>query len=326
MLQPDPSYHLKIQEPVHSINFLSQQLLTGTASGKIKFFCLSSLRSNFELKVSSNGGILYVSSDTETLICQDRQGIIKIYDLEKCGYVAKNEINTEHIGFTRCIKLMNRDLLLTPSGSSDINVYDLRTSIDPIYKLSSFQNDQVGQIMCMIDVSLTSQASETIFYLIAGFESGHLVLFDLREFKAIHSIKYDFPVCSVDYDASTNRGVLSSPTIHKIHIFGIDRLKMELIQKEAECIELQHSEGSKVAGISSLKIRIDKKCLFVGSCDGVVNIFSWKSLRKLATLRNHRNEITDIAFSAIPIDSFKSNLSAISSTDGTVSLWDIYYK
>jgi WD40 repeat protein len=285
-----------------------------------------SLRSNFELKASKDG-IVFISSDTETLVCQDRQGIVRIYDLEKSGYVIKCEIITGHTGFARAIKISeNRNLLLTPHGNSDIHIYDLQSSsAEPTQKLS-FTTEEVGQILCMKDISLPTATEATASYLIAGYESGHLVLFDLNESKALHSVKYDFPVCSVDYDASTNRGVLSSPEIHKIHIFGIDRTKMELMQRESENIELQHSEGKKVAGVSSLKIRTDKKCLFVGSCDGVVNIFSWKSLRKLATLRNHRSEITDIAFSTAPIDNFKSNLTAIASVDGTVSLWDIYYK
>lgn len=276
---------------------------------------------------ASTSAIVYANSDTESLVCQDRQGIVKLYGLEKSGYVMKSEVETNHSGFARAMKISSsKNLLLTPFGNSEISIFDLQNStIVPIHQLSfSSSTEKPGQIMCMKDLCLTTETSP---YLIVGYECGLLVLWDLKEFKAVHHIKYDFPVCSVDYDASTNRGVLSSPTIHKIHIFGIDRNKIELIQRDGENIELQHSDSSKkVAGVSSLKIRTDKKCLFVGLCDGVVNIFSWKSLRKLATLRNHRSEITDIAFSSSPIDSFKSNLSAIASTDGSVSLWDIYYK
>ncbi|XP_070501460.1 guanine nucleotide-binding protein subunit beta-like protein 1 [Chironomus tepperi] len=322
MLQPDPSFHLKVQDPVHSLDFLSQQLLTGCASGKIKVFCLSSLRSNYELKASSSP-IVFISSNTESLICQDRAGIVKVYDLQKNGYVINTEIQTNHTGFARSIRLNGeKDILLTPNDSSDINVFDVQNiSTVPIHKLS-FTSEETGQIMCMRELNFSTDSS----YLLAGYESGHLVLWDLKEFREIHFIKYDFPICNVDYDSSTNRGVVSSPTIHKIHVFGINRMNLELQQRDAESIELQHNEGKKVAGVSSLKIRSDKKCLFVGSCDGVVDIVSWKSLRKLATLRNHRSEISDIAFSNTQIDNFKSNLSAIGSIDGSVSLWDIYYK
>lgn len=41
MLQPDPVFHLKIGEPIHSIQFLNQSLIVGSASGKIKVYCLS---------------------------------------------------------------------------------------------------------------------------------------------------------------------------------------------------------------------------------------------------------------------------------------------
>lgn len=114
--------------------------------------------------------------------------------------------------------------------------------------------------------------------------------------------------------------------INKIHVFGIDRAKLEIFHKDSDLIDLQLKETQKANGISALRVRSDKKCLIAGTCEGLVNIFSWKSLRKLATLRNHRSEITDIAFSNSPIDNFKSNISAIASIDGSVSLWDIYYK
>lgn len=235
----------------------------------------------------------------------------------------KTELLTNHTGFARSIRIKgeSKDLLITPSDASDIGIYDLHDiSKAPIQKLS-FKDG--GQVMCFKELTLST---DTV-YLLAGYESGHLVLWDLKESKIVHHVKYeDVPVCSVDYDLSTNRGVLSAPTIHKIHVFGINRMSLELQQRDSECIELQHSEGKKVAGVSSLKIRTDKNCLYVGSCDGNVNIFSWKSLRKLVTLRNHRSEITDIAFSETPIDNFKSHLSAIGSLDGSVSLWDIYYK
>lgn len=257
------------------------------------------------------------------MICQDRGGIVKVYDLEKSGYVINTEIQTNHTGFARTIRIKNeKDLLFTPFESSDINIYDVQNISTVPIKTLSFNAEESGQVMCMKELNLTTETA----HLLVGYESGHLVLFDLKEFKAVHHIKYDFPVCNVDYDFSTNRGVLSSPTIHQIHVFGINRVNLELQQRDTENIELQQLEGKKVAGVSVLKIRPDKKCLFIGSCDGVVNIYSWKSLRKLATLRNHRSEITDIAFSDTQIDNFKSNLSAIGSIDASVSLWDIYYK
>lgn len=116
------------------------------------------------------------------------------------------------------------------------------------------------------------------------------------------------------------------PTNTKVCVFGIDKMTLELYRKDAETIEYVPNDGHKLAGIASIRIRPDKKCLIVGTCDGIVYIHSWKSLRKLATLRNHRGEISDIAFSNGAIDSFKSPIMAVGSSDGNISLWDIYYK
>lgn len=234
----------------------------------------------------------------------------------------KDEVQTNHTGFARALKI-NEKQLAVPSEKSDILIFDLmESSLKSIQKLSYSGEESCGQLMSLIAFNFSTDTN----YLLAGYESGHLVLWDLKESRMVHSLKFDFCLSNLDYDASTNRGILSSPMITKIHVFGIDRAKLEIFHKESDVIDLQLKESSKANGISALKIRTDKKCLIGGTCEGLINIYSWKSLRKLTTLRDHRNEITDIAFSSSAIDNFKSNISAIASIDGSVSLWDIYYK
>lgn len=160
-----------------------------------------------------------------------------------------------------------------------------------------------------------------------GYESGHLVLFDLKQSKAVHQLKYDFPITTLAYDLQSNRGFVGGPANINVRVFGINKTSLELHYKDAENIEYLPVANEKLAGISTIKIRPDRKCLIVGTCDGIVYIHSFKSLRKLATLRNeHRGEISDIAFSTGAIDCFKSNIMAVAGSDGNVSLWDIYYK
>ena len=100
------------------------------------------------------------------------------------------------------------------------------------------------------------------------------------------------------------------------------------MKKEEDSIDLQIKDSHKkdAAGIQCLKIRPDKKLFTSGGWDGKVRIFSWKSLRKLATLAEHRGEISDIAYSNGVVSMFKSPVMAVGSMDGTISLWDIYYK
>lgn len=265
--------------------------------------------------------ILFISSDTETCLTQDKAGIVRVWDLEKSGYEMRQEIDTSYLGFARAQHYIDKNLLVVPSSFSDISVIDLSkgSEVETILKPPE---DDVKQITSIKVVPWTNGD----VFILAGYETGHLVLFDLKESKAVHHIKYDFAINTQDYDLSSNRGLLSGPQNLNVCVFGIDKMKMELYKKCAENIEYVPNDGQKLAGISVIKIRPDKKCLIVGTCDGIVYIHSWKSLRKLATLRNHRGEITDIAFSNGSIDNFKSPIMAVAGCDGNISLWDIYYK
>lgn len=244
---------------------------------------------------------------------------MKIWDLEKCGYVKRHEVNTENLGFARAHHLVEEKKLFVPSSSSNISVIDLTTGT----KVQSLKppEEDIKQVTSIQVIAWSNGDT----YLLAGYESGHLVLWDLKQSKAVHQIKYDFAITTQDYDLPSNRGLASGPLNTKVCIFGIDK-QLKLYRKDAENIDYMPNDGQKLAGISCIRIRPDKKCLIVGTCDGIVYIHSWKSLRKLATLRDHRGEITDIAFSDGLIDSFKSPIMAVAAIDGNISLWDIYYK
>lgn len=252
---------------------------------------------------------------------QDKSGFVKLWNLEEgCGYVIKHAINTMYLGFARAQHIIDKNLLVAPSSSSDISVIDLKSGVE-VQSLKPIEDD----VKHITSIKLVKWSNGEM-YVLAGYESGHLVLFDLKHSKAVHHIRYDFAIGTQDYDPDSNRGLLSGPTNLNVCVFGIDKIKFELYKKDAENIEYVPNDGQKLAGISVLKIRPDKKCLVVGTCDGIVYIHSWKSLRKLATLRNHRGEISDIAFSNCAIDAYKSNIMAVAGCDGNISLWDIYYK
>lgn len=277
------------------------------------------MRSNYELKAGSSP-ILFVSSNTESLLSQDKSGIVKVWDLEKSGYVIKYEINTSYNGFARAQHDIDKNMLVAPSSSSDISIIDLTTGIT-LQTLKPPSED----VQQLASIKIVRWANDCTF-LLAGYESGHLVLYDLNQLKAVHQIQYDFGISTQDYDHTSNRGLLGGPGCVRVCVFGIDKAKLELFKKDCSDIEYVPNDGQKLAGISVIKIRPDLKMLIVGTCDGIVYIHSWKSLRKLATLRNHRGEISDIAFSNGAIDSFKSPIMAVAGIDGNISLWDIYYK
>lgn len=264
--------------------------------------------------------VIFLSSNTERLISQDKAGVVRVFDLEKSGYVKRYEIDTGYIGFARGHHLVDEDKLVVPGSASSISVIDLKSGAE-VESLKP-PDEEVKQVTS-IRVFDWENGDK---YLLAGYESGHIVLWDLKQSKAVHQIKYDFAITTQDYDLKSNRGLASGPQNLTVCIFGIDRLTLELYKKDAENIEYVPNDGQKLAGISCIRIRPDRLCAIVGTCDGIVYIHSWKSLRKLATLRNHRGEITDIAFSDGPIDTFKKPIMAVAGVDGSISLWDIYYK
>lgn len=81
----------------------------------------------------------------------------------------------------------------------------------------------------------------------------------------------------------------------------------------------------KNSGTSVLASRTDSKVFAAGGWDGRIRIFSWKTLRPLAVLDQHRSTIFDIIYSKEKVEAYNNkNLMAAAGKDGTVSLWDLY--
>lgn len=81
----------------------------------------------------------------------------------------------------------------------------------------------------------------------------------------------------------------------------------------------------KNPGTNVIRIRPDCKVFASGGWDGRVRIYSWKSLRPLAVLTEHKSgAITDITFSKSKVERWNAPIMAVSGMDGIISLWDLY--
>lgn len=81
----------------------------------------------------------------------------------------------------------------------------------------------------------------------------------------------------------------------------------------------------KNPGINCIRIRSDQKVFATGGWDGRIRIFSWKSLRPLAVLTEHKTGgIMDIAYSNSKISMWNAPIMAAAGMDGQISLWDLY--
>lgn len=78
-------------------------------------------------------------------------------------------------------------------------------------------------------------------------------------------------------------------------------------------------------GISVITIRPDTKIMATGGWDSRIRIYSWKTLKPLAVLCQHKDTVQDIIYSAERIKAYNNKLiMATAAKDGYIALWDIY--
>lgn len=316
LLPPDPVYCLKSpnQTSFHSLCFhTSERLYAGTALGTVQLWDLQSNRSTYQLSVGKSP-IIGVAHTQDALITQEKEGTVKLWELTNTAYVLRHEFATDHVGFCRFVYY--KDAVIIPRGESNIailcgNTFAERQLLNPT-ALTDNKLPPLGTVMCLLPVDIQEKP-----YLLTAYESGTLVLWDLTGSKPISHLRVSEDEClmAMDYDPFTNRGVCGG-TSDKISVFSIDRQTMELRKKSEIAI--------KNAGISRLKIRKDLKVFVSAGRDGRIRIFSWKSLRPLAVLTEHRGELLDVIYSAEKVSMWKAVIMAAAGADGQISLWDLY--
>lgn len=252
----------------------------------------------------------------ETLITQQKGGQIKTWNICKNGYQVDATIDTNHIGFCRFQYVPEDNLLIAPSNDNEICIYNMKTSeVQSLNSDNSSKDDEkremkLGQIMCFQHFRFSDQ-----FYILAGYESGAFLTWDLRKNKIINEAKFEECPMSLDFSPEANRGIYGNSS-DKLGIFGYSRNDMKLINRGDIAV--------KNPGTNCIRIRKDRKIFCSGGWDGRIRIFSWKSLRPLTVLTDHKAAITDIAYSDRKIDLWHSPIMATSGADGQISLWNLY--
>ncbi|XP_077294479.1 guanine nucleotide-binding protein subunit beta-like protein 1 [Arctopsyche grandis] len=313
VLPPDPVFSLRAAEmaPVHSICFHcngdSQRLLAGTQDGKVFTWNLATKRYQNKINVGS-GTILHVFHTTDTLFTQEKGECVKIWKLSESNYNVDQTIVSDYCGFCRCLVSESNNLLFVPKKDSQIDVYTLDG--EEIMTLPVSKDSRVGEVMCFKHLEISNSQ-----YLLAAYESGDVLMWDLKTQKSISSLKLrEFPL-TLDYDLILGRGIYGNSS-ESIQVFSISKSDMKISLK-CEII-------MKNAGVNVLKIRNDKKVFVSGGWDGRLRVYSWKSLRPLAVLTEHKAALQDVCYSDVPIALWNSPIMAASGLDSTITLWDIY--
>lgn len=308
-------------------------------------------RSPLHFSIGREQPVQAIYHGEETLITQQKGGILKRWHIANSGYVLDSTVNTNHFGFCRfvtdasdthifypkndneiCVSKLNHDLPGAVTGDDD----NSSSSSDGGGGSTSGDNDQImilnpndgilgaerkeplltsaasslGTIMCMQPITFSNQ-----LYLLAGYESGIFLTWDLRTRSICNVAQLEECPIAFDFCAEANRGIYGNMS-DKLGIFGYQRNEMKLINRGDISI--------KNPGISCVRIRKDLKVFCTGGTDGRVRVFSWKSLRPLTVLTEHRATINDIAYSPGKVDLWKSPIMACAGNDGQITLWNLY--
>lgn len=159
---------------------------------------------------------------------------------------------------------------------------------------------------------------ETKMYLLIGYDSGFLSLWDYDLGKEISRLKcHPEVIVCLDYDSKYRNCGVSGSVDNILQVWKIDDNE-QLIKK---C-------SVKITNpcVNAVKIRNDGKIVITAGQDKSIRIFSWKSLKPLAVLSGtmwNKAPISTLALSDEPFRKY-SSVFASGSKDKTICLFSIY--
>lgn len=254
-------------------------------------------------KQSMGESLQVVHSIDQSIVTQEKSGILKVWNVSESQY--ENVCSYECYG-GYCKSLILNENLVVPQSIGKLDIIDINmkkiSTLDPI-------DDRLGNCMCLEKATING-----VTHVLAGYETGDIILYDLKTNKSCSKIKLRECVTSISYDPLTNRGIVGNSS-NMLQLFTIDKTLNMVLKCEINITN---------EGCSIVKIRQDRKIFVSGCWDGKLRLFSWKSLRLLVLLNEHRKSISDVQFSPNIVNYWKSNIMAVSSGDGSVSLWNLY--
>lgn len=309
VLPPDPLFCLKgDMECVHSMCFLSNYsseqtatLLASTERGFVYFWNTDINRLLTKEKFGES--IQCIHSKSTDLIVQDKEGSVKLFRYDESKYNVAYESSWSG-GFCKSVLVGNK--LYIPQETGVIDVIDIATWMI-LQRLNPDVTDvKKGSIMCMEAAQIDGRP-----YLFVGYESGHLLLWCCQTGQVLSHIQLPDCVTTITFDSGTARGICGCPT-NILHVFQIN--KQSVISVKCTITV------PTASGCSVVKLRpSDCKIVVAGGWDGRIRVFSWKSLRQLATLDEHRGaSISDVQFHG------RIFAASGGTPDGSISLWSLY--
>lgn len=314
VLPPDPVFCFKSDMGhIHSLcysiksdNYISH-ILAATEKGIVYFWDLETNR--LQHKQEMGESIQAVHCYEDVILTQEKSGIIKMWSSDTGAYEITDKYECAG-GF--CKSIVIKDTLVVPQENGTLDVLDVRTDL----KTFKMQKHLVPEKECLgIMMGIEKILLNGKFSILAGYETGDVILWNFDTGEVISSAKLQDQITSLSFDSFTCRGICAGAS-NILQIFNIDKQSLEIkLKGEISLI----NEGCNV-----VKFRHDGKLFVSGGWDGRIRLYSSKTFRALAVLTEHKNAITDVQFSPHIIKYWNSRIMAVSGADGTISLWNLY--
>ncbi|XP_068594826.1 guanine nucleotide-binding protein subunit beta-like protein 1 [Brachionichthys hirsutus] len=318
---PAPTYTLRgASAPLNTLHFSchggdTPLLFSGSAKGAIHIWNLNTRRTQKIVEGHAGSSIIWVSTlhAEDALITQGRDMQVCLWDLSEGRSELMDSVWTGSVGFCQSsvLKSSPGHSLLAFAGeqTEEVKIMEL-PSKTPVCTL--VPDAKLGMVMC---VKLWQPDSGPGPLLLAGYEDGSLLLWDVTQRSKLSQIKaHSEPVMCLTFDPKHLRGVSGSS----------DKTLSSWMLDGQNSLQLQDSVMLVNPGVSQLCIRGDSKILASAGWDHRVRVFGWKKLRPLAVLQYHTDMVQTVAFS--DHQDPRQRLLAAGSKDQRISLWSIYNK
>ena len=250
---PGPVYYLTPGVQLSALCLHQDELTAGTSTGEIVSYNTTTWRENNRQKIFDAGGVLWLDvvdlEGEKTLVSQGRfEGVKMFRRRDGGGWEEVASFAISHSGF--CAGYLDRtsqsDLVMAvPSEQSKVIVSRLvQTFIRP---LASLLKAEAGTVMSL------AQAEADTGRLLAGYESGEIVLWDWNDNSQVLSVNLVNTIGTImalTWDRDKRLGV----------VVGSEDKVLALDQK----LEVVTQRQVTNSGLSSALVRADGKILVTG--------------------------------------------------------------
>ncbi|TWW60749.1 Guanine nucleotide-binding protein subunit beta-like protein 1 [Takifugu flavidus] len=226
---PSPVYTLRgAGAPLNTLHFSCTDvnyplLFSGSGKGEIHMWNLNTRRAQKILEGHSGNSVIWVSTlqTASALISQGRDMQVCLWDLTEGRSDVVDSVWTGSVGFCQCCTLeMNPgNYLLAFAGeqTEEIKIMELPSKT---LVCTLVPDAKLGMVMC-IQLFQTDATSGPL--LLAGYEDGSLLLWDVTQRSTVSSAKaHPEPVMCLTFDTERLRGI-SGSSEKKLASWALDR-------------------------------------------------------------------------------------------------------